>query len=73
MISICCVSPHEKAQAGWSQRVDDFPGTAVVSYPSERVGRQLMQNIPAWTYKAVGGSVLAGANAVPLNCCTAGD
>ncbi len=29
--------------------------------PSERVGRQLMQNIPAGPIKAVGGSVLAGA------------
>lgn len=38
--------------------------------PSERVGRQLMQNIPARPTKGVGGSVLAGANAVPLSCCT---
>lgn len=39
--------------------------------PSERVGRQLMQNIQPGPIKAVGGSVLAGANAVPLNYCTA--
>ncbi|STI66286.1 peptide ABC transporter ATP-binding protein [Escherichia coli] len=39
--------------------------------PSERVGRQLMQTSQPGPIKAVGGSVLAGANAVPLNCCTA--
>lgn len=39
--------------------------------PSERVGRQLMQNIPAWTYKGRWWQRFAGANAVPLNCCTA--
>lgn len=39
--------------------------------PSERVGRQLMQNIPAGPIKAVGGNVLAGENVVPLSCYTA--
>jgi cationic peptide transport system ATP-binding protein len=37
--------------------------------PSERIGKQLMQNIPGWTERRLVPR-LAGANSAPSSCCT---
>nr|VXZ85658.1 antimicrobial peptide ABC transporter ATP-binding protein [Klebsiella pneumoniae] len=38
---------------------------------SERIGQQLIQSIPGWTYKGRWWQRLAGASAGPSSCCTA--
>ncbi|STR14228.1 peptide transport system ATP-binding protein SapD [Klebsiella aerogenes] len=39
--------------------------------PSERIGQQLIQSIPAGPTRAAGGNGWAGASAGPSSCCTA--
>lgn len=36
---------------------------------SKKIGKQIIQNIPTWTLKDVGGNGSAGKNGALLNCC----
>jgi cationic peptide transport system ATP-binding protein len=51
MISTCCASPRERRKLVGHNVSMIFQEPQSCLDPSERVGKQLMQNIPGWTYK----------------------
>jgi cationic peptide transport system ATP-binding protein len=62
MISTCCASPRERRKLVGHNVSMIFQEPQSCLDPSERVGKQLMQNIPGWTYKGRWWQRLAGAN-----------